>query len=500
MKAAALRFIIAGLVMFGLVGTTLAQSNSFFNQRDDQYRLLGLKRAKESYDVARSEYDRQNELFKRGLITQADVDRARSVFSDAEVNYQQSLLAVLFEQQFVSVIGAMKYHAKDGGRKVKLTLANMSSGTEEFQKLVNIDDKLFRSLQPDVISNVYVSLFNDENAIISQPYEIKIPELRSGAPQTIDFTLLQELDAVTVSIIYGRGSQRSMKIFLQKDISVNKVAIQSEQFSQEVDLGSTANYDLTLELFSGSGNTFGLEAVNLPQEIIRNFKDASNQARLSQVKFTESSTSKRASLEVKMPDRPTTTVAMDQPITFYVLALPADRTARPDDLSSRTWTESEIAALGVGYAKLELLPRGRGRLLVRSPQLYHSIDEGGSVEVVMDVVNEGSRRLDNIKLTADVPLNWTKQIDPATIPSLQIGEESRVKLTLKPADDVAAGKYEVRIQFEAASGGQPVTGEDKTVTIEVRAGANIFGTVLLVLLIIGLVGTIVVFGIRLTKK
>ncbi|PWB74221.1 hypothetical protein C3F09_04215, partial [candidate division GN15 bacterium] len=451
-----LKLTLAVVLLLGLAGAALPQSSTFFNQRDDEYRLLGLKRAKEAYEVARAEFDRQNELFKRGLITQSELDRAHNVFSDAEVNYQQSLLAVLFEQQFVSVVGAVKYHAKDGGRKVKLTLANMSSGGEEFQKLINIDDKLFRSLQPDVISNVYVSLFNDQNAIISQPYEIKIPELRSGSPQTIDFSLMQELDAVTVSIIYGRGSQRTMKIFLQKDVSVNKVAVQSEQFSQEVDLGNSASYDLTLELFSGSENTFALEAVNLPQEIIRNFKDAANQARLSQVKFTESSTSKRALLEIQMPDRPTATVAMDQPITFYVVALPADRTARPDDLTTRTWTENEIAALGVGYAKLELLPRGRGRLLVRSPQLYHSIEEGGTVEVLMDVVNEGSRRLDNITLTADVPLNWTKQIEPATIPALQIGEESRVKLTFKPADDVAAGKYEVRVRFDGTSGGQPV--------------------------------------------
>jgi uncharacterized membrane protein len=491
---------IVGLFLLDVVDTASAQSNSFFNQRDDQYRLLGLKRAKESYEVARAEYERQTELFKRGLINQSELDRARSIFSDAEVNYQQSLLAVLFEQQFVSVTGAVKYHAKDGSRKVRLTVANMNTGTEEFQKLVNIDDKLFRSLQPDVISNVYVSLFNEQNAIISQPYEVKIDQLKAGEPKTIDFSLLQELDAVTVNIIYGNGSQRSMKIFLQKDVSVNKVAVQSEQFSQEVDLGSSASYDLTLELFSGSGNTFGLEAVNLPQEIIRNFKDASSQARLSQVKFNESSTSKRALLEVKMPDRPTGAVAMDLPITFYVLALPADRSLRPDDLSSRTWTEDQIAALGVGFVKLELLPRGRGKLVIKSPQLYHSIGEGAAVEILMDILNDGSRRLDNLKLTADIPLNWTKQIDPATIPSLEIGEEKRVKLTFKPSDDVAAGKYEARVQFEATSGGQPVTGEDKTVTIEIRPSANILGTVLLVLLIVGLVATIVVFGIRLTRK
>jgi hypothetical protein len=488
------------LVLTLCSATVFAQSGTYFNQRDDQYRLLGLKRAKESFEVARAEYDRQKELFNRNLITQAELERVRSVFSDAEVNYQQSLLAVLFEQQFVSVTGAVKYHAQDGGRHVRLTLSNTSGGSAEFQKLLNIDDQLFRSLQPDVITSIYISLFNDQNAIISQPYEAKVDELRYGQPVTVDFTLLQDLDAVTVSIIYGNGSQRTMKIFLQKDVSVNKVAVQSEQFSQEIELGKTASYDLTLELFSGTGNTYSLEAVNLPQEISRYFKDPSTKARLSQVKFTESSTSKRAALEITMPDRPDGTIMIDQPLTFNVIAVPADRPIKAAELNGRTWQEEEINGLGVGYVKLELMPRGRGKLLVRSPQLYHSIDAGGTVEVTMELVNEGSRRIENAELRADIPLNWTKKIEPAVIPSLEIGAETRVKLTFQPPDDVSVGKYEIRVQSSAMSSGQTVTGEDKTITVEIRAGANILGTIILILLIAGLVATIVVFGIRLSKR
>jgi len=64
-----------------------------------------------------------------------------------------------------------------------------------------------------------------------------------------------------------------MKIFLQKDESVNKVLVQSEQFSQEAELGTSATFDLTLELFSGASTTYSLEVVNLPQQINRFFKD-----------------------------------------------------------------------------------------------------------------------------------------------------------------------------------------------------------------------------------
>ncbi len=50
------------------------------------------------------------------------------------------------------------------------------------------------------------------------------------------------------------------------------------------------------------------------------------------------------------------------------------------------------------------------------------------------------------------------------------------------------------------SAGQPVIGEDKTVTIEILPSSNIFGIALVVLLILGLVAAVVVFGIRLSRK
>lgn len=494
------KFILA-TCLISLVPVILsAQTYSAFNQRDDQYRLLGLKRAKEAFEVARSEFDRQKTLFDKGLITQVELERARGVFADAEVNYQQSLLAVLFEKQYISVQSAVKYHDKNGAKRVSITLANTSGGSEEFRKLLNIDDELFRSLQPDVIHNVYISLMNDDNAVVGQPYETKMSRLRYGEPQTVDFALLQDLDAVTVFIIYGNGNQRSMKIFLQKDASVNKVAIQSEQFSQEVELGKSAYYDLTLELFSGINNTFSLEIINLPREISRFFKSASGQVRLHQVKFTESSRTKNAVLQITLPDRSTGEVKMDKSIPFYVLALPNELKEQISDLHERNWTEKELKELDIGYTRLELIPRGKGELMVRAPQLYHSILADESVEMTIELINEGSRRLDHIEIKADLPLNWTKEITPTRLTSLDIGEEARITLKFTPPRDIAVGKYEVRIQTSGLSSGQPVDGSDKIATVEIRSKANIIGTASIVVFILAVVGGIVTYGIRLSRK
>ena len=484
------------LCSFGLS----AQWGTPFNQRDDEYRLLGLKRAKGQYEASKSDFERNQKLYSQDLISANELETSRRNFSDAEVNYQQSLLAVLFEQQYVTVTSAVKYQASDGRKHVRLKLSNASGGGAEYQKLINIDDDLFRSLQPDIVNNVYVSLLNDENAIISQPYEAKIDRLIFGKPVVLDFVLLQDLDAVVVNLVYGNGTQRSPKIYLQKDASVNKVVVQSEQFSQETELGTNASFGLTLELFSGINNTYKLEVVNLPKQINRYFSDTGGQTRLSQFKFTESTNTRRAALQVFLPDRPTEAVKMDQPVSFYVLVIPQEQRKTLGNIQNKTWTQDEIDALNVGYVRLELVPRGIGELLVKAPQLYYSIGAEESVQVSLNIKNEGSRRLDNIEITVDPPLHWQREVDPAVLSSLDIGEEKTVHLHLTPPENVSPGKYEIRARTTSFSENQPIDGEDKTITVEIQPEANVFGTAIIVLLILGLVAGIVIFGIRLSRK
>ncbi|NND72381.1 MAG: hypothetical protein HKN43_12475 [Rhodothermales bacterium] len=477
-----------------------SQSGSFFNQRDDQYTLLGLKRAKEAYDVAKTDYERQLQLFEKQLISESEKEQARRQFADAEVNYQQSLLAVLFEQQYVTVTKAIKFQGRNGSKRVRLELSNAAGGSAEFQKLINIEDELFRSLQPDIVNNVYVSLLNDEDAIISSPYEAKINELKFGEPSTLYFTLLQDVDVVTVNLIYGSGSERRLKVFLQKDSSVNVAAIQAEQFSQEVELGASTDFPLSLELFSGSQNTFKLDVVNLPSSINRYFLDPTSANRLSQFQFTEGVNTRQAALRVFLPERPTETVSIDDPIQFYALAIPRDRIEEIGDLRDAVMTQEQIEALNVGFVRLELVPRGVGEILVRIPQLFHTIKPSESVDITLEIVNEGSRELNSVQIDVDPPLNWIDSVSPETIPRMEINGEQRVTLNLAPPPDVSPGRYEVRVQTTSLSDDQTIRGEDKTITIQIDQEANVFGTTILVLLIVGLVVGIVIFGIRLTRR
>lgn len=496
------RLLVASMIAMLLLLQTaiLAQGSGFFNQRDDKYRLLGLKRAKEAYETSKSEYERYKDMYGRQLVAAAELERVRSAFRDAEVNYQQSLLAVLFEQQYVTVASAVKYYAADKSRHVRITVANTSGGSAEFQKLVSVDDELFRSLQPDIVNNTYVSVLNDQNAVIGKPYEVKIPVLKYGEPQTVDFILLQDLDAVTISLIYSNGSQRSMKVYLQKDATVDRVEVQSEQFSQEVNLGESAAFDLALELYSGTENTFTLEAINLPPQINRTFKEPVSKARLSQLRFSESTRSKQASLEIILPDLPNDQVVISKPIAFFAAAIPGNKIDRLRELQGRPWTEEELRGLDIGFVRLEIVPRGRGKILVRAPQLFQAIQDDETARLRIELVNEGSRRLDNVEIKVDLPFNWSKKVDPAVITGLEINEEKFVELAFTPPEDVAVGKYDIRVRTTGTSGGEPVIGEDKTINVEILASSSVFGTLLIVLLIVGLVTAVVVFGIRLSRR
>ncbi|MBN1165238.1 MAG: hypothetical protein JXB45_11710 [Candidatus Krumholzibacteriota bacterium] len=492
--------LLVALLLMTAGGRTPAQTVVPFNQRDDTYPLLGLKRAREAFEYARSHLERQQEMFDKGLISFQELEQAQNLFADAEVNYQQSLLAVLFEKQFVSVREAVKYQAADGSKHVRIVLANTSGGSADFLKLVNVDEKLFRSLQPDIINDVYVSLLNDEGAIISQPYEVKVEQLRFGSPVELDFEILQDLDALTVDIVYGNGSRRTPKIFLQKDSSVDRVVVQSEQFSQEVELGGSASFDLNLELFSSTANTYKLEVAGLPRQITRYFVSGSGEARLSQLKFTERTNSVSAALRIFLPDRASGEVVIGEPIPFYVLAVPRDRNGILAGLEEGELSEDKIEALDVGFVKLEVVPRGQGKLLVKAPQLYHSIESDGRVEMSIVLVNEGTRRLDNVEVEIDAPFDWRKEADPRLIKSLEVSEERSVKLIFTPPVDIAVGRYEFRLRTSSLSDDQPIRGEDKTVTVEIKARTNLGGIFTLIALILLVVGGIVAFGVKLSRR
>jgi uncharacterized membrane protein len=149
---------------------------------------------------------------------------------------------------------------------------------------------------------------------------------------------------------------------------------------------------------------------------------------------------------------------------------------------------------------LEIIPRGKGKIEVRANNLYHEITTGKEVSMDITVRNGGRRRLDNIKISAEKPLGWQTIITPDVIKSLDPEKEMVVNILIQPPKEGGVGAQEVKIKTEAMADNRKVETETKTIRIQVNAATSVFGTILLILALLGLIGGIIWFGMKLSKK
>jgi len=463
--------------------------------------ILDLKRARAAYEIAKQKLESDRKLFENNAISEDEFNQSKNELLRTEVDYQKLLLRVMAQQSYIIIEKAIKYQNEKGDRRVKVTLRSTMEGNKEWlDQFKEHFDILTPEMQSNKIYNIFVSLVNlQDQTIIGSPYEIQIPNLELGETAVADFGLLRDVESLQVNLNYsGRKDQKN--IYLQKDASANIVDINSMQFSQEADLGSTARFDLTLERFSITDDVYKLAVINLPRQISYDFTDPETNARLSQIKFAQGVNTKRLVLNTYLPERDDEDVVIDKPLPFYALVLTRNEYENLGNITNRSFSKEELDKIEGGRVKLEIIPRGVGRIEVRAPNLYHEITAGEKVEMDVTIKNSGTRRLDNIKIYTDNPLNWTSDITPDLIKSLEPEKEQVIHITITPPSDVGVGAQEVRIKTEALADNRRVETEDKTVRIQISAKTPILGSIILIILLIGLVVGIVIFGIKLSRR
>jgi hypothetical protein len=428
------------------------------SQQDQASLLLDLKKARAAYEIAQQKFENDKKLFENKAISEDEFNRTKNELLSLEVDYQKLILRVIAQQSYIIVEKAVKYQNQKGERRVKVTLRSTMEGNQEYLKQFEEHFDIFTpEMRSSRIYNIFVSLVNlTDQTIIGAPYEIRIPTLEIGKAEIADFNLLRDVESVQVSLNYsGRVDQKN--VYLEKDASANIVDINSTQFSQEADLGTQATFDLTLERFSATDDVYKLVVLNLPRQISYDFEDSESGARLSQIKFTQGENTKKLVLKTYLPDRDDEEVVIDKPLIFYTMVLSRDQYTNLEDFGNKNLSQKELDAIPGGKVKLELIPRGVGRIEVLAPSLYHEITVGDSVNMQITIRNEGTRRLDNIKISTDNPLLWRSIINPDLIKSLDPEKEELVFLTLIPPSDIGIGAQEVKIKTEALADNRRVS-------------------------------------------
>ncbi|HLO59476.1 MAG TPA: NEW3 domain-containing protein [Bacteroidales bacterium] len=485
--------IITLFVSFVVISTA-------FSQQEDQAGIaLDLKKARAAYEIAKQKYDNDKELYDQKAISLSEFNNSKNESLAKEVDYQKLILRLISQQSYIIVEKAIKYQNANGEKRVRLTLRSSTEGNQDYlQQFEQHFDVFTPEMRSAKVYNVFASINNiSDNTIIGSPYEIRIPFINNGETAIADFNLLRDAESVQVVLNYN-GKKDNKNIYLEKDASANRVDITSSQFAQETDLGSSASYSLDLERFSSSDDVYRFIVVNLPRQVSYDLYDAENNARISQLKFNQGVNIRKLSLKAYLPEREDDLIKIDQPLDFYLIILPNSEYNKISDPAKLTLAEAE--KLNSGKIKLELIPKGVGRIMVKAPSLYHEIKTGDSLSMKITVMNDGTRVLDNITITTENPLNWKSVIKPDVIGTLAPGKEQDVTITILPPSDVNVGAQEVKIKTQATANNRTVETEDKTIRIQVEARTPIVGTILLILLLIGVLVGIVVFGIKMSRR
>ena len=494
--------VLAGVLALLVVGTAQLVPGAGQAQESQSMKLLRLKSAQLSLELRKADFDRYLQLKEEGLTSEADFAQRQTAYLQAGVDYQQALISFMGSEARISVASAVKYQDRSGKKFVRVALRYASKELKELAKLKISAEDLFPLDFMKEIKDVYVSLLS-EGKVISDPYEKTVASMPIETERQVTFQLLKDVENLDISVSYS-GKTETTSVYLQKGVSANMVTVNSAQFSQEADLESTATYDLSLEKFSGEANVFKLEAVNLPTQITYEFSDPTTSARLSQIKFSEGVTSLKLQLKLFLPKNPDEKVVLDRSLDFFVLALDNDQTEKLRALEAAAGGAplgpDAIDGLKAGSVKLELIPRGVPKVEVQAVNLYHEIKVGDTIAMDVTIRNTGTRKLNNVRVFCDLPLNWRVEIAPDLIATLEQNKDEVVKIRFLPPDGVSVGDYEPKIRTDAIADNRRVESEDKIVRIHITSKANVLGIGALVLLLVGLLVGIVVFGIKLTRR
>lgn len=463
--------------------------------------VLDMKKARVNYDMAKTKYENDERLFNENAISKVEFSQSKNSFLSAEVDYQKLILRLLIQQSYIIVEKAVKYQDTGGNKRVKVRIRSTMEGDGDYLNQFKEHLDVFTpEMRTGKTYNIFLSLNNlEDKTIIGSPYEIRIPSIELGKSVDVDFGLLKDVESLQVLLNYDNKKDEK-NIFLEKDAGSNFISITSSQFSQETDLGSNATYDLNLERFSTIDDTYKLMVLNLPRQVSTNFLDAETNARLSQLRFNQGENVRKLSLKAYLPQLGDDKIKIDSSLTFYALAVSEKDYGNFIDNENKNFTDKDFENMKGGVVKLRLIPNGVGKLEVRAPNLYHEITKGDSVIMSITVKNYGTRRVDNIKTETDNPLYWSSLIEPVLIQSLEPGEETKVNISIITNSDVSVGAQEIKIKTEAYANNRRVETSDKTVRIQVNAKTSIWGTLVLIVLLIGLIVGIVIFGVKISKR
>jgi hypothetical protein len=492
---------VALLLAAGAQALTKEQQIDRLKLRDQQ---LLVDQRRSSLDSHRRELDGTRELFDQGFYSLQRYKQTLNSFRLAELEHEKALiqleetkLELLNNATRITVVEARKYKEQEGKRSmVDIVLENISDttaallidpglGPEELGTLLKVED-------------ILVSLSN--GPVVGEPYQQKLDSLAVGQRRTLTFRLLRDEESISVGLSYlDITEQRS--VILRKGGGQDLPQVNSAQFSQSGELNQKIRFDLTLERLSDEERSFVLAVVGLPQRIDYSF--VADGAKVSQVKFDESISEIGLGLELEIPEKlEHRFIGRTRP--FYALVTDPSHYGAIKALKERYGDDpvppEQIDSLKTAYVRLELIPKGVGRLEVLVANRYQELEAGAELALRLEFLNRGTVAVQNIKAAIDLPYEWESEATPALIKVLEPGQRVPIDVVALPPTAIGIGDYELGIEARGQVGNENIQSPEKNITVHIAPRSNLTGNTVLIGILVLLVVGIGAVSIRVSRR
>ncbi|HOD53210.1 MAG TPA: NEW3 domain-containing protein [Candidatus Cloacimonadota bacterium] len=455
--------IILSLIL--IIIKCLAVSYQEYNPNDERFRVLALQKAKIRLEQSERDWKNAKELFEKKLISQSEYKEYELQYQNDKISFQQYMLTVIYDKPHIMVLSAAKSQSADGKNHVELIIQNNSGGNygieESLLKEVNTD-----KLSPSVIHNVYVSLHDLQGNIISQPYEYHIATLKLNEKKRINFSILKDVESVIVTANYGDKIDQK-QIYLSRKTDSNLVNITPNYFSQEVESGQTAIFDLKMEYFGNTRENISYELINLPA--LFTYELSSENIVLNQFALSSSEPTKNLQLKINIPEKSGSNIELDKPYLFEVV------------LKNK---ENAI----VGQTELQIIPTSKADLRISFGNQYWKGNDHERIEFVnIKLENKGMKTITNLNYDIFLPNDWEYKVSPEKIEKLDPKEKVNIKLEIIPSKNTLPGIYSLRFKVNGSNVNRIVQTTEQDLKVELVKKTNIFVIIISLLFSIAIV-------------
>lgn len=483
--------------------------DELLTQLETRQAKLALDQAKSEMKRAKVEFEETKRLFEEKIVAIDKLNKARQVYEKAVLGHEQAKIELektklefLKGATLVTVVDAIKYRSVEGEVMVTIKLRNDSDIDKAWVAMggkENISKEKLTSLLK--IDNVVVSL--QDEAIIGDPYQQIIQEIKYGEEASLKYRLLKrDVEEITVVMEFLETEKR-YTVFLKKEALQDLPTVSSTQYAQQGQLGTKIRYDLELERLAKTEQSFSLVVLNLPSAVSFTFLDPRSQAKITQIKFTSEISKQSLDFEVSIPEKLAGSL-VDKNISFYVLVTRQAQMKFIYELTQKYDGKDipveEIVKINGNKVNLILIPKGTPKVELMVANLFKEVQIGKEVELKFDVANSGTLQLRNVTPDISLPIEWQGRLEPREIPVLEPGEKKLTTATITPPENVSIGEYTIILKCLGHSGIESVEAVEKDFKLRIVPKSSITGTLVLMIILVGIVLFIAVASVKISRR